>query len=275
MNVGRAGIGVDLARAPELILARGGLLGRPMHLLASTTSTNDEAKSAARGTAPHGATWVAEYQTAGRGRQGRAWRAPAGEALLFSVLLRESLAAPRLPQMALVAGLAVRDAIARALAGAEVTLKWPNDVEVRGKKVAGLLVEAITTGSRVDAVVIGVGINVHTRAFPVELADRATSVSLAAPNSPRPADRADLLADVLAGLDADLHVVASRGLGCVRARLEAADALRGRTVRNDSGDEGVAGGIDDEGRLIVRRSDGAHARWNAGEVHLAAARSRK
>jgi BirA family biotin operon repressor/biotin-[acetyl-CoA-carboxylase] ligase len=261
------GIAPDLASAPQRLLAGGGSLGRPMYLLATTTSTNDEAKRAARQGAPHGATWVAEMQTAGRGRQGRAWVSAPGEGLLASVLLRDELVPSRLPQTALVAGLAVRDAVARAAPEARVTMKWPNDVLVGPKKIAGILVEAITVGSRVDAVVVGIGVNVHTRVFPAEVEGRATSVALVA-SGQGPPDRASLLADLLTTLDRDLVVVASRGLGLLRARLEAADALRGRRVRSDSGDEGVASGIDDEGRLLVRGEDGAVRAWIAGEVHL-------
>src|SRR3977135_1432615 len=103
----------DLARAAALVAERGGELGKPRHLLAETTSTNDEAKLGAKRGAPHGATWVTERQTAGRGRQGRAWWAGAGEALLFSVLVRDALTPARLPSLALVAGLAVQFAVAR------------------------------------------------------------------------------------------------------------------------------------------------------------------
>jgi BirA family biotin operon repressor/biotin-[acetyl-CoA-carboxylase] ligase len=240
-------------------------LGSPLHRLATTTSTNDEAKRGARAGAPHGATWVAEEQTAGRGRQGRSWVSPRGENLLFSVLLRVDCVPSRLPLVAIVAGLAVRDAVARAAPRADVRIKWPNDVLVGTKKIAGILVEAITVGRRIEAVVVGAGVNVHTRVFPEDLAERATSVSLV---SSEPPDRDLLLGQILEGIDHDLHVVLARGLGIVRARVEAADALRGRGVRNDSGDAGVASGIDDEGRLLVRRDDGVLTRWSAGEVHL-------
>ena len=226
------------------------------------------ARDAAREGAPHGATWVAERQTAGRGRRGHAWVCPPGEGLLFSVLVRPAGLASvpaRMPLIALVVGLAVRDAVARAAAGVAVSIKWPNDVLVGDRKLAGVLVEAVTVGSRVDAVVIGVGINVHTRAFPEDLAGRATSVALVAAEPP---DRASILANVLASLDRDLHVVVARGLGLLRGRLEQADVLRGRRVRSDTGDQGVASGIDDDGRLLVRRDDGVLARWSAGEVHL-------
>ena len=254
----------DLARASSAIGARGGALGRPLHLLAETTSTNDEAKHAAKAGAPHGATWVAETQRAGRGRQGRAWVAPHGEALLFSVLLRLSCAPARLPPLALVAGLAARDAIARALPGVDVRLKWPNDVVVGTHKIAGVLVEATLSGAKVDAVIVGIGINVHTRAFPEELAGNATSLALLGAREP---DRAELLADTLATLDRDVHLAADRGLGLLHARLAAVDALRGVRVRGEVG-EGTAEGIDLEGRLLVRGDDGVVMRWGAGEVHL-------
>jgi BirA family biotin operon repressor/biotin-[acetyl-CoA-carboxylase] ligase len=260
-------IGPDLEDAPARVAERGSALGLPMHLLASTTSTNDEAKHAAKDGAPGGSTWVAEEQTAGRGRQGRVWTSARGENLLFSVLVRVACPPSRLPPIALAAGLAVRDAVAAAAPEASPGIKWPNDVLVDGKKLAGVLVEAITAGSRVQAVVIGVGINVHVRDFPDEIAARATSVALV---SSRPPDRASLLADVLAGLDRDLHIVVGRGLGLLRARLEEADALRGHRVRSDDGDEGIASGIDDDGRLLVRRDDGVLTRWSAGEVHLCA-----
>lgn len=240
-------------------------LGTPLHELKTTTSTNDEAKRGARAGAPHGATWVTEEQTAGRGRQGRSWTSARGENLLFSVLLRLTCVPSRLPLVAIVAGLAVRDAVARAAPSADVRVKWPNDVLVGSKKIAGILVEAITVGRRVEAVVVGVGVNVHTRLFEEELADRATSVSLV---STEPPDRDALLADILEGIDHDLHVVLARGLGLLRARLDAADALRGRRVRSDSGDAGAAIGIDDDGRLLVRREDGVVTKWSAGEVHL-------
>jgi BirA family biotin operon repressor/biotin-[acetyl-CoA-carboxylase] ligase len=264
-------IGPDLIAAPNLVAERGCGLGHPMHLLEATVSTNDEALRAAREGAPHGATWVAEHQSGGRGRRGREWVSAPGEGLLFSLVLRLSCAPSRLPPIALVAGLAVRAAVVRALPGVDVEIKWPNDVSVAGRKIAGVLIETVTVGASVQAVVLGVGINVHTRIFPDELASAATSVALLSQGDPP--DRAGLLADTLASLDRDLHIVVGQGLGLFRARLEAADGLRGHRVMSDSGDAGVASGIDDDGRLLVRRDDGFLARWNSGEVRLARARS--
>jgi len=266
------GIVPDLARAAEAIAARGGRLGRPLHVLRETPSTNDEAKHGAKSGAPHGSTWVAEVQTDGRGRQGRAWVSPRGENLLFSVLLRVSCAPARLPWISLVAGLSVLDAARKVAPAADIRIKWPNDVVVasgagedRFSKLAGILVETSTTGASVDAVVVGVGVNVHTRVFPEGVAHLATSLACIAPN---PLDRAEILADVLAGLDRDVDLVVARGLGVVHARLAERDALLGRRVRSDQG-EGIARGIDLDGRLLVER-DGERMAWSAGEVHLAA-----
>jgi BirA family biotin operon repressor/biotin-[acetyl-CoA-carboxylase] ligase len=252
----------DLARAADLVAARGSALGKPLRILDETESTNDDARRGAKSGEPHGATWVAESQTAGRGRQGRSWVSPRGENLLVSVLARVSCVPARLPPLALVAGLAVRDAVARAVPRAEVGIKWPNDVVAGGKKVAGVLVEATVTGSKVDAIVVGFGINVHTRSFPDEIADRATSIALLGGENP---DRAEILADVLAGLDRDLALCAARGIGLVHARLSAADVLRGKRVHGEAG-SGVAEGIDHEGRLVIRTDDGTIARLTAGEV---------
>jgi BirA family biotin operon repressor/biotin-[acetyl-CoA-carboxylase] ligase len=259
----------DLERSAAAIAARGCALGSPLHLLSETTSTNDEAKRGAKSGAPHGSTWVAESQLAGRGRQGRTWMSSPGEDVLVSVLLRVSCPPMRLPLLALVAGLAARDAIAAAAPQADVRIKWPNDVVVVGargfRKIAGVLVESTMAGREVEALVVGIGINVHARDFPADIADRATSVGLV---SSRPPDRAAILADTLHILDRDVGIVAAKGLGVVHARLSSADALRGARVRSEQG-EGVAEGVDLDGRLLVRKLSGDLVRWSAGEVHLA------
>jgi BirA family biotin operon repressor/biotin-[acetyl-CoA-carboxylase] ligase len=265
---------LDLAEAAARIAERGGVLGRPLHLLASTGSTNDDAKAAAREGAPHGATWVTETQDKGRGRQGRSWVSPPGENLLFSVLVRVRCPPARVPPLALVAGLAVRDAVARHVDSSRdcVRVKWPNDVVVLDsegafKKIAGILVESAVAGTQVEYVVVGVGLNVHTRVFPDELAAIATSVAL---ESAAPPDRATLLADVLVALDRDLEHVARRGLGLVHSRLAAADVLRGRAVEVDGKPTGVAEGIDADGRLLIRGPgpDAVQTRVVAGEVRV-------
>lgn len=265
----------DLRDLEDRVRTRGLSLGTNLHVEAEVESTSDSAKRAAREGAPHGSLWIAESQTRGRGRQGRAWQSPPGENLLFSVLLRTSCPVARLPELSLVAGLAVRDAVARALGEDELRnvgeppralVKWPNDVLVSGKKISGVLVESTLSGNKVEALVVGIGINVHTRDFPEDIAKRATSLSLAG-TGPRPPERAEVLLDVLTGLERDVALVAARGLGLVHARLTRADALFGKPVSSE-GTSGVGAGIDLEGRLLVRGDDGVIRKLVSGEVHL-------
>lgn len=270
---GTSEITPDLARVEAIVAARGGRLGSSIHRLSTTGSTNDDAKAGAREGAAHGSVWVAETQSKGRGRQGRTWTSPPGENLLFSVLLRLSCAPARVPPIALVCGLAVRDAVATALGdGDRVLVKWPNDVVVRDRagaghrKVAGVLVESALAGARVEHVIVGIGVNVHARAFPAELDAIATSLAREGASA---LDRAELLADVLGALERDVEQVAHRGLALVHARLSSHDALFGRPVVSEDGSvAGTACGIDPDGRLMVRRTDGAIARIASGEVRL-------
>ncbi len=175
-----------------------------------------------------------------------------------------------MPPVSLAAGLAVRDALANVLSP-RVLLKWPNDVVVSRPdgtfaKLAGILVESALSGSRVEHVVVGIGINVHTRTFPDAVAGLASSVALEGAAAP---DRASILVDVLAGLDRDVENVAHRGLALVHGRIEAHDALLGREVESDDGAlRGTAAGIDPEGRLIVRRDEGTLVRVSSGEVRV-------
>lgn len=206
--------------------------------LVETTSTNDEAKQGARAGAAHGTVWVAERQTAGRGRQGRVWLSEGG--LTFSVLLRLEGPTQNLPLVGLAAGLAVADAIPNA------KVKWPNDVLVGGKKVAGILSETSD-----GALIVGIGINVGTHPEGMN----ATSIDSD--------DRDALLSEILSSLLRDAPLVAKNGVAPIHARLTEADALRGKPIRTDEGIEGIAEGIDDEGRLIV-----GTRRLAYGEVHL-------
>lgn len=276
----RPNVAPDLEGLADRLAASGCRLGRPLVVQEETESTNDDAKRGAKQGEPHGATWLAETQTKGRGRQGRTWVSPRGENLLFSVLVRVRAPAARIPLVSLAAGLVVRDAVARALGDDDAVLvKWPNDVLVRRpgdgalRKVAGILVESAISGARIEHVVVGVGLNVHTRAFPDELAETATSVALerslrGAADGP---DRAALLVDVLAGLDRDVEHVVHRGLGMIHGRLSKHDAFLGREVEASTGDvRGIAAGIDPDGRLLVRRADGSIARVASGEMRIRA-----
>jgi BirA family biotin operon repressor/biotin-[acetyl-CoA-carboxylase] ligase len=224
-------------------------LGRPRLHLRQTDSTNERARALALAGAPHGMLVTAGEQRAGRGRQGRTWSAPAGRALLASLVLRD---VPAL--LSLASAVAVADVVAAASA-AEVEIKWPNDVLLDGRKVAGILAEG---RPQEGWVVLGIGINVAVRDFPPELAARAVGLGLE-PDAIEPT-----LAALLAALELRLAQDPAAILDAYRAR----DALRGREVRWQHG-RGVAAGVDEAGRLLVEVADGATAALDAGEVHLA------
>ena len=202
---------------------------------------------------PEGALVVADHQSAGRGRLGRSWDAPAGTALLFSVLLKPP-AERRSPELSLVAGIAVADALERTL-GLSVQIKWPNDVMLRRQKIAGCLAE-----DRDGAVVLGIGVNVsQTRA---ELPPNAGSIRTL---TGRDWDREDLLSTVLDTLGSRYSAWRDNGLDAVFDGLGPRDFLRGRQV-TVNGTSGVAAKIDREGRLEISIGHGEVVKVESGEV---------
>jgi BirA family biotin operon repressor/biotin-[acetyl-CoA-carboxylase] ligase len=221
-------------------------LGTPRLHLRLTDSTNERARQLATRGAPHGTLVTAHEQAAGRGRQGRTWSAPPGRALLCSLVLRDP---PRL--LPLAAGVAVAE-----VAGSEALIKWPNDVLIAGRKVAGILVEG---RPQEHWAVLGIGVNVAVAPedFPPELRERAGTLGLG--------DGAiePTLERLLGALERWLEAPDSDVLDAVRAR----DALRGEPLRW-SGGGGEGAGIDGDGRLVVATADGRVA-LEAGEVHLA------
>jgi BirA family transcriptional regulator, biotin operon repressor / biotin---[acetyl-CoA-carboxylase] ligase len=222
-------------------------LGHPRVHYRVIGSTNARARELAAAGAPHGTLVTAAEQSAGRGRQGRTWTAPPGRALLCSIVIRDP---PRL--LPLVAGVAVAEVV-----GPPARLKWPNDVLVDGRKVAGILVEG---RPQEGWAVVGIGLNVALRAsdFPVELRERAGTLGLSA-------DAIEPMLDALLGrLEHWIAAPAESVLRAVRAR----DALRGREVRW-AGGGGVAAGVNGDGRLLVETEAGTVA-LDAGEVHLVA-----
>jgi BirA family biotin operon repressor/biotin-[acetyl-CoA-carboxylase] ligase len=189
-------------------------LGQPLQLRDETTSTNDDAAQAAKSGAPHGALFLAETQTRGRGRRGSEWVSAPGAGLWFSLLLRPTFSAELLPGLALCAGLAVRAAVA-PLVSADVKVKWPNDVLAAGRKLAGVLVESQLSGAQIASVVIGIGINVAQTEFPAPIRDIATSLSLL---GTRDDSRERLLASVLVAFETELERLTSQGMpGMARA----------------------------------------------------------
>jgi BirA family biotin operon repressor/biotin-[acetyl-CoA-carboxylase] ligase len=227
------------ARAPARAL------GSPRVHFRVTDSTNERARELAARGAPHGTLVTASEQTAGRGRQGRTWTAPPGGAILCSLVLRDP---PRL--LPLAAGIAVAEVV-----GSEARVKWPNDVLVDGRKLAGILVEG---RPQEGWAVLGIGLNVAVREqdFPPELRDVAATMGLG-PEAVEPT-----LATLLERLGRWLEEPPAGVLEALRGR----DALAGARVRW-AGGEGEAAGIDGEGRLVVLNERGRTA-LDAGEVHL-------
>lgn len=223
-------------------------LGTPRLHLRTTDSTSDRARALAIAGAPHGTLVTAGEQLAGRGRHGRTWSAPPGRSLLMSLVLRD---APAL--LALSSAVAVADVV-----GPRGAIKWPNDVLVGGRKVAGILAEARPPAGWV---VLGIGVNVAVRDedLPPELAGRAAGLGL------DPADVERVLVALLVALERRLAQDPGEILAAYRER----DALLGREVRWQTG-RGVGAGVDDDGRLLVDRGDGGRVALDAGEVHLGA-----
>jgi len=212
-------------------------LGHPHRHYRACESTNDVAKQLAAGGSPHGTVITADEQTAGRGRQGRSWVAPAGTALLMSAIARPVTARRKLTPLA--AALAVAETC-ELLGSDEAAIKWPNDVWIDGRKVAG----------------IGLNTSVRLEDMPAELRDTATTLGLD--------PGVDALAPLLEGLTRWLGATPDEVVAAWRGR----DALLGRRIAWADG-AGVAEGIDEHGNLVVALDDGSTTELAAGEVHLA------
>jgi BirA family transcriptional regulator, biotin operon repressor / biotin---[acetyl-CoA-carboxylase] ligase len=224
----------------------------------SIDSTNRYLLDLASQGAPEGTVAVADEQRAGRGRLGRSWVAPPGASLLVSVLLRPQLPSESFALVTMAAGLAAIEAV-RACAGIDARLKWPNDVVVDDRKLAGILAE-----KQGDAVVVGMGLNVHWKSFPDDLAATATACNLLGGH---PTTREDVLATWLVALDARL-----RDLDRVADDARRTSATVGRRVRVELADrayEAEAVGLTDAGLLVVRTDAGTETAVSSADVvHL-------
>ncbi|MEN6305554.1 MAG: biotin--[acetyl-CoA-carboxylase] ligase [Armatimonadia bacterium] len=240
---------------------RGLRLRGPFVYKESVASTNDEARDAALAGAAEGSTFIAETQTAGRGRQGRQWHSPPGQSLLFSVLLRPALPPQDFALLTTIAGLAVVQASA-ALTGCDARTKWPNDVVIAGRKLVGILTEARLP----DFAVIGIGVNVSQQPddFPPELRSKATSLAIEGVAPSREA----LLAEMLNRLDALYDMLRS---GCHQELLalrRQSEVTLGRRVIADLAGRQVTGTALDltaDGGLIIRTAAGDET-IHSGEI---------
>ena len=243
-------------------------LGRPCLVLDSCASTNDEVARLAKNGHGEGVLVAAHEQTAGRGRRGRTWHSPKGENLYLSLLLRPTCPPESATPLTLLAGLALAEALAEF--GFTPLLKWPNDVlldtPAGARKVAGMLMELSCQGRNVNHIVLGVGINIGTRKFPVELEGIATSLWACRADVPT---RAAVLATFLNRFEMEYDRFLMQGprdaLGKYRrlARLGQECFVE----REDSRIHGLAEDVDDSGALVVRQADQKRILVHAGEVN--------
>lgn len=242
-------------------------LGRAIEYFDEVTSTSDVAHKLALDGAPHGTVVLAERQTSGRGRHGRSWVSPPGLNLYMSVILRPEMRPALAPELTLVAAVAACEAV-RAAGVPKAMIKWPNDLEVGGRKLAGMLNEMHATGDDLHFVIIGMGIDVNMDSgdFPAEIRDIATSVRIEAGN---PVARARFCADLLARLENWYDRYLVDGFTPVRTRWAELSSTIGTRVRvqvDSRAIEGKAVGLDELGALIVRTDAGAEERVLAGDL---------
>ncbi|HEX7282671.1 MAG TPA: biotin--[acetyl-CoA-carboxylase] ligase [Vicinamibacterales bacterium] len=225
----------------------------------SVPSTMDVAASLVAEGALHGVVVAAREQTAGRGRRGATWESPPGAGLYFSFIARPT--AQQVSLVTLAAGVGVCEAVAKAT-GLEPLLKWPNDLLVGRRKLAGILAEGYAIGSSEQAIVIGVGVNVLRAAHPPDVAERATSLQ---EELGRSVDRDTLLNEIVVALDRRLVALSDDPGDILRSWRASSPSSVGTRVEWD-GRHGVTAGIDDSGALLVNTSAGVE-RIIAGHLH--------
>jgi len=224
--------------------------------LEACASTNDEAARYARAGASHGTLVIAERQEAGRGREGRAWASPSG-GLYFSAIMRPPLPLADVPPITLAIGIAVCDA-ARAF-GAPAALKWPNDVLIGDKKLAGVLVETQSQGGRLDSVIVGIGVNLGT--VPEVVAERAIALDV---------DREAFITELVAQLERWVDRYVACGLDSIIPSWQQrmAPGLSARATIDGAALSGELAGIDLDGSLLLRDDTGKVHRVRSGDVEV-------
>lgn len=261
---GHPATGYQLRSVPDLLLPeilrpmlRGTIFGAHLHHFYKIGSTNTIAMAAAADGAPAGSIYLAEEQTAGRGRGGNSWLSQRSTGIYCSVVLRPAVAPSEILALSLAAGLAVRSAIEGIDSGVNVDLKWPNDVLVDGKKLCGILAEMNAEATRVRYVVVGIGINVNQSNFPRDL--QATSLRLV---TDREWSRVEVVAALLKSLNREYLALVSDSearQGILGRFRENSSWVMGRKVKieeNGSSFEGTTEGLDERGFLQVRTAHG-------------------
>jgi BirA family transcriptional regulator, biotin operon repressor / biotin---[acetyl-CoA-carboxylase] ligase len=261
----------DLSRETILSRLTAHSVGRELEVVSEIGSTNDAVMAAGQQGKVEGFAVLADRQTSGRGRLGRSWASLPGIGIYTSVLLRPQLAPHQTTLLTLMAGLAVAEAIG-VVSGVRPDLKWPNDVLLQNRKVAGILTEMASLGPRVSHVSVGIGINVHHRRedFPGEVRVAATSLRLA---TGRSLDRGELAAALYDALDRWYAVFCSGDRARILQAAREQTATLGRDVTVESGADrwqGIALDLDEDGALLVRAEDGTVRRVLADDVSIRA-----
>lgn len=269
--------GYQLLSAPDALhaddlswrLAAVRKIGRQIRVFEQTTSTNDVVEKLARDGVQEGAVVFAEEQTQGRGRLGRKWISPARKGLWFSVLLRPALRPQAATQLTVAAATALRNAIEQQT-GLKAEIKWPNDILVSGKKVAGILTELNAELDRIKYVLVGIGVDVNIQAseFPQELRAQATSLQMQAG---KPIVRAELAAAILRELDREYSRVLDGQFAAVATDWEEHCTTLGQRVTIRLGERRISGraeSLGDDGALLLRTEHGHLERIVGGDVAL-------
>ena len=242
--------------------------GKEVKFLEAVDSTNALAKHASENGAPHGALFVADRQTAGRGRRGRAWDSPAGVNIYFSLICKPDFLPNKASMLTLVMAHAVAKAI-RTVTGLEAMIKWPNDIVVQGKKVCGILTEMSAEQDYIHYVVIGVGINVGKQEFDGDIIEKATSLEQ---EGDKPVDRSKLLVNIMEQFEIDYQCfLEHQNLSALVDSYQSMLINQEKEVRvlDPKGEwEGIAKGITQTGELIVLDQAGNEIEVYAGEVSV-------
>ena len=244
-------------------------LGRPVYFYEETDTTNNRIRDLALEGESEGTLAVAELQTAGRGRRGRPWQAPAGTGIWMSLLLRPHILPTRASTLTLLAGIALAEAI-EDVSGLKAEIKWPNDILLNGKKVVGILTEMDCDLESIHSITVGMGINVNTKTFPEELERIATSLYL---ESGKEYDRCQLVGQAMKHFEAlyEEFLAAGGSFAPFKERYRRNCMNIGNEVRVIGGETYLATALDitPEGELIVRRKDtGAEEIVFSGEVSI-------
>jgi len=251
-------------------LGKTNVIGRDIRVFEETTSTNDVIEKLARDQVKEGAVVFAESQTKGRGRMGRKWISPARKGLWFSILLRPNLTPQEATQLTVASATALRRAI-EDNTGVKAKIKWPNDILIGRKKVAGILTELSAELDRVKHIILGIGVDVNLTAteFPQDLRKIATSLKI---ESGKTISRAELAVKILRELDADYARVCSGKFESVAHEWEEQCGTIGHLVTIQVGDRKINGraeSLDDDGALLLRTEHGTLERVIGGDVTLA------